>query len=71
MGRYVIEYPILNEKLTWGHPLLQLAMLKALKTQESLSEQAYLCCLAQLQLPESYSALKERIAGENHDEADH
>lgn len=71
MGRIVVEYPILEEKLRWSHPLLQLAMLKSLKTQGILSERVYLRCLAQLQLPDSYGALKERMAGDCRYEAGH
>lgn len=71
MGHIVVEYPRLHEKLTWSHPLLRLVMLKSLKAQGVIPEPVYMRCLAQLQLPESYGALKERMAGDCRYEADH
>lgn len=67
MGRIVVQYPVPEEKLAWSHPLLQLAMLKSLKARGVLPEQAYLRCLAQLDLPDGYDAQKERMAGAIHE----
>ena len=38
MGFAIVEYPVLEEKLALNHPLVQLIILKSLKSQQVITE---------------------------------